>query len=295
MTSERIAIITGATDDYVYLLKGLVGSLRSQQPPATDLHVLDFGLSAASVAWLRAQGCAVLDPGRAGTSIPEAVRTAGLPHAYKAFLPALVPGYDLYVWLDADLWLQDAGALSPILAAAAEYAVAAVPEVDSAYHLSHRPGNAANYHIVKARIIDAIAGRVAAERLKFSPWINAGVFAARAASPFWKEYAAALSHYLHRKVDRHVDQVALLAAAAVVGDLNPMPATFNWMCPFARPRFDPGHGAWCTPFIPYQPIRILHLAMSSSLDYRAMGLLWEQRQQAVPGQPELVERDSGAA
>lgn len=264
----RTVIVTAADDGYLPLLRGLVGSLRALRQPVFDaLAVLDVGLSDSSRAWLGTQGAQVVDTPWT-LPVPEAVRAAH-PHwralTARPFLPELVPGHDLYLWIDADCWVQLGDALGLLGAVARQGVLAAVPEVDRCYRQSP--------DVVDWRVSRMAAGfgEAAAQRCMWDAYFNAGVFGLRADAPHWAAWARHFAQGIEASEGRVVcDQSALNQALWADGlPVLPLPAVCNWLCNLSVPAWDPGTRLWGEPYLPTRPLGILHLAArTKAADYR---------------------------
>ena len=134
--TPKTAIITGADENYFWLLAGLIQSLRRINPQCDcDLVVLDFGLSSGQVSRLKEEWeVTVVAPG----CVVDVPPKFGLPR-YFAFslrcaLPRVVPGYDVYLWMDSDTWVQDDSFIHAFVASAQKGKLAIVPESEPAYH-----------------------------------------------------------------------------------------------------------------------------------------------------------------
>src|SRR5215207_6414297 len=112
----------------------MISSLRRAAPAFADprVHVLDVGLSEGNKSWLMGQGATCV-PTRwmlPEQYFPDRRQKTGVS---KAFLPEYLPDNDLYLWIDADAWVQDWEAVQMLVQAAALHGCAAVPEADRAY------------------------------------------------------------------------------------------------------------------------------------------------------------------
>ena len=54
----------------------------------------------------------------------------------RPFLPRYLPGYNIYVWIDADAWVQEEFAVARLVDGAAQGALAAVSHTHDAYRTS---------------------------------------------------------------------------------------------------------------------------------------------------------------
>jgi hypothetical protein len=135
---SKVIICTAADRNYAPLLDGLIASIaRYRARVGYDLGVLDLGgLDHASIPGK------VVEPrwdypilkGR----VPAFSRAmTGRPH-----LPKYLPGYDVYMWLDADTWVQDWRGIAAYVNASRDYMIAITPEYDRSYIQFHNNGTA---------------------------------------------------------------------------------------------------------------------------------------------------------
>lgn len=258
----RTLIVTAGDEGFMPLLRGLVESLQQWEPrPFTDLACLDVGLGPESREWVSRYAAHVVSPGW-DLPVDPALREAK-PHVRaltaRPFLPKYFPGYDIYLWIDADAWVQSPFALEWCLAAAAKGALAAAPEVDRAYRHSK--------NVVEWRRsrMQRYFGDEAAGKLGLELYLNSGVFALRADAPHWEPWARHFSDGLKATNGTLLtDQTALNHMLWTEKlPVHPLPALCNWLCHLAVPGFDARRQKFYEPFAPSQPIGILHLAGKS--------------------------------
>lgn len=257
--ARRLALVTASDAAYFTLLQSLVRSVHAAAPPgACTLCVIDLGLAPAQRAWVDAHADRVVE-GRWDLDFPTRDATPRHVQALtcRPFLPSYFPGSDVYVWLDADAWVQDWDAVVLFARACEDLSIAVCPELDRAYSCLYDRGLAQRWwHANYAR---AFGGHVA-NQLWRHPGISAGVFAARAGAPAWRVWAEHLQRGLERTVEA-VDQTALAVAIYT----EAMASTFLsadtcWLCLYARPRVDAETGSLVHPMPPYRKLGILHLA-----------------------------------
>jgi hypothetical protein len=192
--------------------------------------------------------------------------------AVKASLPELFPGYETYIWLDADTWIQREVGLSEI-AAAAQYADIAVhPQIDPNYFSCQFPDN---YTI---SVYNKIFGEKDRTHFVRFPMINAGVFGALHSSPLWRLWKENLED-IRQRLEKHEsrffsDQIPL-HRLIYQGRLRicPLRAVNNWLVLHSVPRLHPTTGLLTAPSPPYEPINIIHLVGSAkSRDFPLNGI-----------------------
>lgn len=254
----RFVIVSAADRRYFGLLRGLVRSCHAhpggRQVP---ICVLDLGLDADQRAWLRARDVELAEPGwdvdfpgRAETPLTFRAQTA------RPFLPRHVPGHDVYLWMDADTWVQDWGAVETYVAAAESGRMAITPEVDRCYSITfntpHARAQYASY--------ESVYGVEAAQQCGLNPTLNSGVFALRGDAPHWEMWAGELEQALQRTRSFYIEQFSL---NYLLYTRRPptyfLPARFNWISWYAVPLFKASTGRFVEPSAPFAPIGIMHL------------------------------------
>lgn len=258
--ADGLVFVSGGDSGYFTLLKDTVLSVRAQRPAAA-IGILDLGLTAAQRGWLAEQGARVVTP---GWDIDFPGR-AQMPDTFKAqvarpFLPRHFPGYETYLWLDADAWLQDWRAVELYCTAAARGRLAIAPEIDRAYKRHYKRPKLFGHTLAWKNYREAFGWR-AADRLGRNPMLNCGVFALRHDAPHWAGWARLLAQVLRRSRFFFVEQTALnylVFAEGLPADL--LPAYCNWMPGDAAPAFDRRRGLFVEPYTPHEAIGVMHLA-----------------------------------
>ena len=267
----RTLIVTAANEAFMPPLRDLVKSLQQWEPrPFTALACLDVGLGSESREWVSLHVSHVVAPGW-DLPVDRQLREKE-PHlralTARPFLPDYFPGYDVYLWIDADAWVQERFALELYFAAAAKGSLAAAPQIDRAYR--HNAG------IVEWRVrrMQRYFGQKAGHLALRDTYVNAGVFALGSDAPHWKLWAKHFCEGLEATDGALCcDQTALNHTLwAEHLPVDPMSALCNWLCHLAMPGFDLERQRFCEPFEPRRSIGILHLtAHSKNLDLPLQG------------------------
>lgn len=259
----KVALITGSDSKYFDLLWSLVRSIRHfDVAHKYDIVALDAGLDEQQKKMLRDVEVKVSEVGWGFPFITEE-NSAKLPQHLKClvvrpFLPEVVPGYDYYMWLDADTWLQSDQAISAYISAAGSTDIAITPEVHYLYNHLYDLGNSArSSHYT---IYEIVYGPDMARVLGVLPIFNAGVFAARANSPLWELWKNEMGEAMQRVNAINCDQVTLnrlvhnkqLLAA-------PLPPELNWICAARTPIWDNNHGVFMSPGLRPHRIEVMHI------------------------------------
>jgi hypothetical protein len=258
----RTLLITASDEAYAPLLRGLVESLQQISPrPYSALACFDLGLGASSRVWLEQYAVHVATP---GWDLPVAESLKETQPDLRAltvrpFLPEYFPGYDIYLWIDSDAWVQQRFAVDWYIEGASRGALAATPQVHHAYRQAL---SGLNWRMQR---MHAYFGKDAAQRVLSETYINAGVFALPAEAAHWAEWAKSFRTGLKESNGLVCcDQTALNYAVWTHQlPFQPLPALCNWLCHLAFPYFDEKRQLLCEPAIPRQPIGIVHLSANT--------------------------------
>ena len=139
-SGSKTAIVISSDANYFDLLMGTVRSLQDRAPGVgADICILDVGLTADQVAILKDMAASVVTVGW-DMDFPGRDHTPGYFKAMvsRPYLPAHFPGYETYMWIDSDAWVQDPSVISLFLDAAASGALAIVPEIDRGYSAHYK-------------------------------------------------------------------------------------------------------------------------------------------------------------
>jgi len=257
MAALRQVIVTGSDSGYFPLLAEMIQSVqRFEQSRQFDLRYFDMGLKDEEIRWLAERGCIGCKPGW-DLEVPardRAPRNQGL--ISRPFLRKYFPGYDVYVWLDADLWIQDWQVLERYVEGALRYGLAISFERERACRFQGWLLGWTLKHFILGY------GLWKGLWLASRPHLNAGCFAIAADAPHWAPWVECLTRAIARagRVGPH-DQFALIDA--VYSRHLPtciLPATCNWICDRGIPVWDDDAKLFCVPYPPYTPISVIHLA-----------------------------------
>jgi SAM-dependent methyltransferase/predicted O-methyltransferase YrrM len=258
----QIIIITAADTNYFELVRGTILSVR-EKPEGKNVAIgfFDLGCTPEQLQWLKTQVNIIQKPDW-NFDFPGKQEA---PHYLKGllarpFLRSYFPDFDIYLWIDADAWVQDWSAVELLVKGAAKRGLAVVPELDRCYYLAY--GKLPWYWQFVYRDYQAVFGEEVAQQLHSYPTINAGIFALHKSAPHWEIWAQYLEQGLQQHVSLMTDQIALnrLVYGTEMFDKTEMlPARCNWSCNFGLPVWDKQQGCFVEPYLPHEPIGILHL------------------------------------
>lgn len=263
-------IVTAADAKYFYLLEQLLASCKEGALSSTlAINVYDVGLSPEQREKLKTAGIGCISP-EWELAYPWREK---LPAHYRSLyarphVPKYFPGYQTYLWIDADAWIQDDSVLQYYLRAAAGGKLAIVQELDRGYWTLYKPPKLwTQNHKAFAWGYGVRAGY----RLGRYPILNGGVWALAADAPHWQAWRSALDRALSRyrtkmpPLDNMSFQMIEQTAQNYVVFADKLPATFlpaycNWFCGKGDPMLDASNGVLVEPHEPHRPLGIVHLA-----------------------------------
>ena len=271
MSASRIIIVTGTDRGFVALTQDMYASLRRLKfKHAFDLGLIDLGLSTEEKAGFQAHGVNV-QPVQSDIAYPmrdvwEGQKPSIRVLTARPFLRRYFPGYDVYVWIDADVWAQTPEAIDTMISEAARSpALCIAAELDRCYGAYFTSIEVWQHF---ARWYEACYGKDVAATMTFKPMLNAGVFAMNKASPIWDAWAELYINFLQtvttgiNPANFMADQLALNILLYMKGmPCVVLPASYNWLAFLhAMPKFDEVSGVYVEPFPPHRPISQFHLA-----------------------------------
>ncbi|MCC3529185.1 MAG: class I SAM-dependent methyltransferase [Microcoleus sp. PH2017_21_RUC_O_A] len=258
----QIITITAADANYFELVRGTILSVR-EKPEGANVAIgfFDLGCTPEQLQWLETQVNIIQKPDWE-FNFPGKNEA---PHYLKGllarpFLRRYFPKFDIYLWIDADAWVQDWQAVELFVKGAAKRGLAVVPELDRGYYLAY--GKLPWYWEFVYRDYQAAFGEEVAKQLHSYPTINAGIFALHKDAPHWELWAQYLDEGLQWHVSLMTDQIALnrLVYGTEMFDRTEMlPAGCNWSCNFGLPVWDKQQACFVEPYLPHGAIGILHI------------------------------------
>lgn len=296
----RIALVTATDSKYLPFFRRLLGSI----PPALrrdhlDLCVLDVGLADEDA---RAVGDQVTRLVKPGWDI-EFPGVSEAPVHLQAMIarphvPSHFPGYHVYLWIDADAWVQSIACLDDLVLPALSGALSIVPVISPAYKTSFKLNKGPTISAVEwgRRALQMYFGDRLNNTRGDEPILNSGVFALRADAPHWALWSEALRHGNARGPGEFFVEQTALNYAVYENDLacHFLPATYNWQSHLSPPLYDSRSGLLCEPHLPHAPIKIVHLTGPDKAEPKLIRFLDGHKARRSLAEP-LPRDRSGAA
>ncbi|WP_332980449.1 class I SAM-dependent methyltransferase [Microcoleus sp. A003_D6] len=264
----QIIIITAADANYFELVRGTILSVR-EKPEGANVAIgfFDLGCTPEQLQWLETQVNIIQKPDwdfdfPGKNEAPEHLK--GL--LVRPCLRKYFPNFDIYLWIDADAWVQDWRAIDLFVEGASRRGLAIVPEVHRASLQQY--GQLPQFWQWVYQQYEANFGEEVANQLYSYPILNAGVFALRKDALHWEIWAEKLDRGLQKSGCVMTDQFAL-NLAVYSGELfnftEMLPAWCNWIFN-GFPVWDKQRGCFVEPYLPQEAIGILHLAGRQQFD-----------------------------
>ncbi len=267
MTKEKL-IVSSCDSKYFHLLKELFLSIQKTNLfNEYDFAVLDTGMDLNQLNYLK-DNKVIIAKARWDVKVPK-YKILGRNHlktqTARAFLPDYFPNFKIYIWLDADLWLNDVNSFLLYEKGAFKNSLAITPQVDRAYYKLASVEWFFNFpkriKTINYKNIGKSVSKKLAKKYAFHATLNAGAFAIKSNSLIWDVFQKNVKLASKKGRIFGTDQVAL--ALSVYEDKIPtefLPSYCNWMCEFNLPFFDENKKMFIEPYLPHNPIALIHLA-----------------------------------
>lgn len=255
--SKRVVVTTAADSGYFDMFQGMIHSLRTfKSGMDLDIRAFDLGLKDHERSWLENEGVVFADP-----QWHMGLKDGMMPYWHLAeivrpYVRDYFPGYQHYMWLDPDLWLQDGGVIDRLIAGSEDVGAAIAHEADKSYKLqAWHIGWNLKHKILGLGVKDGLT-------LMIKPQLNCGVYCVAADAPHWEAWAARLKSAVDA-TGRVAPHSQFTFNQIYYCDKLPMrilDSADNWICDRAPPVWDDEKMVYCKPYAPYQPLSLLHLA-----------------------------------
>ena len=267
MKKDKI-IVSSADSKYFFLLKELFLSLdKSGILSDYQFSILDTGLTEEQRIFFL-DNSVIIKEAIWNTSVPK-FKILGRDNlktqVARAYLPDYFEDYKLYIWLDADMWLNDIESFNLYEKGAFNNKLTIVPQSDRAYvknaNVEWLFGFPKKIKTINYKNISKSISKSLGRKYAFHSTLNAGAFAINDNVNIWKCFQKNIKLAAKKGRIFGTDQVAL--ALSIYEDGLPsefLPAYCNWMCEFNMPKFDSENGQFVEPYIPNHPIALVHLA-----------------------------------
>ena len=263
------AIVTLADSNYYDLLLELISSIkRFEQSKDISICLLDAGLTENQIKNLKSK-VDIIKKAKWDIEVRK-IKVLGKEwlksQVSRAFLPEYFPGFDKYLWIDCDAWVNSWDCIELYYKACNQGKLGITQTVGPGYKILTKVrwifGKLAliksqNFkHAVNSKI-----GIDKARKLAFAPHINIGVFSLEKNSECWKIWQENLKKAL--KAGNVFGSEGLAMNISVyVNNVKAefLPLTCNWIASNLLPKYNNETNSFVEPYLPNNKIGIMHLA-----------------------------------
>ena len=261
-------IISLADSNYFELLNELVDSIKSfDQSKDLAICIMDAGLKKDQIEILEKKVDQIkkaewdIEVSDSKVKGREWLKS----QVSRAFLPKYFPGYEKYIWIDADAWVNSWNAIELYIKGCENKKLAIATSADRSYGRVLRAewvlGSFAkiksqNYkHAKSSGFSEKIAREVA-----LKPHLNIGVFSLEKDAPHWEVWQKNLKKALSSGRIWGSEQVAMnIAIYSDNLEVEILPAYCNWTLINAI-KFDKKNNTFVEPYLPNHELGIIHFA-----------------------------------
>lgn len=280
IVNQETIIVTASDQKYFSFLQSAVLSIREKtQGQSIAIGFFDLGCTSQQIDWLRAHDIRICIPKweydfPLRDSKPDYLR--GL--LARPRLRSYFPNFEIYLWLDADAWVQSWTAIELLQRGARlRKGLAIVPEIDRCSVRQY--GGLPAYWAQAFDWYKNAFDEPTAHRLCNFPMLNAGVYALHAEAPHWAIWDETLAQVLGKVCTVMTDQLALnhtVYCTSCMRSTEMLPACCNWVCHNGFPRWSIQEKAFVETYLPHSEIGILHLTTRDKSVIRRIHTIGEQ-------------------
>jgi len=251
---HKTVVTTGCDANFYPFMADALSSLRGLGlDTRADIGILDFGLAEDQLAALKSQGCTVVKPVWTLELPKDLEDNRALALIARTALRDYFPGYNSYLWFDADAWAQTSEFFDLMVEGTRARGAAIIRENGAGYRRDLTYMRWWYGHMV------ATYGLIDGVELAYGPAINIGILGLSDTAPHWEAWIRHYQKMIHMRHKANLDQHAFNAAVEMEGlAVAELPARCNWICTLSTPRWDSRRNFVCEPN--GIPLSVIHLA-----------------------------------
>ena len=266
---KKNVIVSLADSNYFELLNELVDSIKSfENSKDTAICILDAGLTDQQKEIL-SKKVDEIKSAEWDIDVP-AFKVKGREwlksQVSRAFLPKYFPGYEKFLWIDCDAWVNDWDSIELYFKACENGKLGITQTFTPGYKIMSKVNwifgqvaviKSQNFkHAIKSKI-----GINKARKLAFAPHINIGVFSLEKNSIGWVKWQKNLEQTLKYGNIFGSEQLAINMSVYIDNlETEFLPLNCNWITSNLLPKFDEKKKTFVEPYLPNYKIGIMHLA-----------------------------------
>ena len=275
------AIVTLADSNYFDLLIELISSINSKnESKDVSICVLDAGLTDDQKKVIEPKVYSI-KKANWDIDVPgyKVIKKEWLKsQVSRAFLPNYFPEFKKYLWIDCDAWINSWSAVELYFKACENGKLGITQSIGPGYRIMTKVNwlfgkiasiKSQNYKHAKSSGINEEIAR----KLAFAPHINIGVFSLEKNSKCWDVWQKNLKKTLSKGKIFGSEGLAInIAVYHDNVDVEFLPLKCNWITSHLLPKYDNKNNTFVEPFLPNEPIGIIHLAAGLWKDKKDMRL-----------------------
>jgi lipopolysaccharide biosynthesis glycosyltransferase len=266
--SEKKILISSSDDKYFILLLELINSFFFHNLDKNfEFGVIDTGLTNDQIFTLKNKNI-IVKQGKWDVSFPQ-YKIRGREYLKniiaRAYLPDYFQGFDKYIWLDADTWINDKSTFLLLDEGCNNDKICIIPQVDRAYGKFAKVEWVFNFpkkiKTINFKNIKRSISSNLAKKYAMYPTLNGGVFSIGSNAKIWKSFQKNVELASRKGRIFGTDQVALIMMIhedKISAEF--LPAYVNWLCEFNLPFYDKVNDKFVEPYLPHHPVGLMHLA-----------------------------------
>tara|TARA_B100001109_G_C18831001_1_gene459529 strand:- start:113 stop:997 length:885 start_codon:yes stop_codon:yes gene_type:complete len=265
----KTAIISGCDNNYFYKYLNLYNSLIDNNCfEQADLCFVNISISDNNLKKISHRIKKIVEP-KWDFKIPFKTQEWKKLLTIRPFLKNYFPGYDNYIWLDADTWVQGNDFISDFINVCSMGKISIVPEYDINYEALKMKYSFkkifSDFYQAKGwsyKNLKKYFDKETLNKLHQKPILNAGVFSLPSNSIIWEKWKNEYKKIVELATDDYclnMDQASLNKVLYNNLDLvNFFNSEYNYLIKNCLPIID-NDGNFCLKDFPFNKIKIIHL------------------------------------
>jgi lipopolysaccharide biosynthesis glycosyltransferase len=255
MTHKTIIATGSDAHFYDFMLETLASLEALKLHERADIGIIDMGLKPEQVTALTARGFKVIIPEWTLPGQVYAKHNYEIGYVARTALRDYFPGYQVYLWFDADAWAQTDEFFDAFTEGAIAKGAAIVRENGTGMKRDLIYNRWWYGHMIMSH------GLLGGIKTAFPPAINTGIVALSHNAPHWGLWIEAYKKMMIARERNNLDQHSF-NAALMLNNLPAalLPARCNWICTLSPPVWNSATRQFCEPNKNAPPLSVLHLA-----------------------------------
>ncbi len=264
---NKTVLVSGCDSNYFpMLLEWLHSVRRFKQSKNIDICILDAGLTDTQKERLKPHVQSIVNPDWPVNLPKHKIKGEYLKACVcRPFLPQIFPGYETYVWMDADTWVQNWNHVDMFLKGAEKGKITLTGQVDRNYPkggarvkwLGNWPWKVRGFYFSNA--LKAFDFKTAKDLLAYHVLL-AGMFALRADAPHWARWQELVKTTMTKGKVFTAEQLSLGKMCYQEGfEFEILPGYVHWLCEF-KPLWDKEKQCFVESTLPHEEIGVLHIS-----------------------------------